>query len=114
MGKWTINSKEYKFIVESTDPNNVSEYNKVPVYFKGQWDNKVIGEYHDTEMKLVDNKIVFENIANQTIQVETQGEKIVQDEKQIEESEKETNEEIIKQDENNTQEENLNTTNEIK
>ena len=53
-------TKEYKFMVESTDPNNVSEYNKVPVYFKGQWENKVLGQYHDTEMKLVDNKIVFE------------------------------------------------------
>ena len=51
-------------MVESTDPNNVSEYNKVPVYFKGQWAGKVLGEYHNKEMKLVDNKIVFEEIDN--------------------------------------------------
>ena len=52
-------SKEYKFIVESTDPANVSEYNKVPVYFKGQWDNKTIGDYHGLRMKLQNNSIVF-------------------------------------------------------
>ena len=52
-------TKEYKFIVESTAPANVSEYNKVPVYFKGQWDNRTIGDYHGLRMKLQNNSIVF-------------------------------------------------------
>ncbi len=52
-------TKEYKFIVESTDPNNVSQYNKVPVYFKGKFANKEIGKYHDYKIKLKDNKIIF-------------------------------------------------------
>ena len=95
-------SKEYKFIVESTDSNNVSEYNKVPVYFKGKWDNKVLGEYHNKEMKLVDNKIVFESVVNQMIQVETKSEEIVPDEKQIEDSKEEINEKATKQEENNS------------
>ena len=52
-------TKEYRFMVESTDPNNVSEYNKVPVYFKGQWADKIIGDYHDTKIKLSNNCITF-------------------------------------------------------
>ena len=52
-------TKEYKFMVESTDPNNVSEYNKVPVYFKGQWADKIIGDYYDTKIKLSNNRITF-------------------------------------------------------
>ena len=101
-------------MVESTDPNNVSEYNKVPVYFKGKWAGKVLGEYHNKEMKLVDNKIVFESVVNQMIQVETKSEEIVPDEKQIEETKEEINEKATKQDENNMQEENLNISNDIK
>ena len=64
-------SKEYKFIVESTDPNNVSEYNKVPVYFKGKWEDKVIGNYHDTQIKLSNNCITF---INENLKFETKKE----------------------------------------
>ena len=107
-------------MVESTDPNNVSEYNKVPVYFKGQWENKVLGEYHDTEMKLVDNKIVFETIQTKSMKIQTQSQEVentnvdtqvnenVNNENIIEET---TKKETLEQDVNTNQEESSNTSN---
>ncbi len=55
-------TKEYQFIVESTDSNNISQYNKVPVYFKGQFADSVIGRYKDTQIKLINNKITFQKV----------------------------------------------------
>ena len=108
-------SKEYKFMVESTDPNNVSEYNKVPVYFKGQWENKVLGEYHDTEMKLVDNKIVFETIQTKSMKIQTQSQEVENTNVDTQVNENVNNENIIeetlKQDVNTNQEESSNTSN---
>ena len=55
-------SKEYYFEVESGDKKNVSEYRKVNVYFtNSKYNNKVIGKYHEKRIRLLGQKIIFEN-----------------------------------------------------
>ena len=54
-------SKQYYFEVESGDSRNVSEYNKVNVYFSNSsYNNKIVGKYHDYNIRLLDQKIIFE------------------------------------------------------
>ena len=54
-------SKEYYFEVESGDSRNVSEYNKVNVYYSGtKFNNTVAGKYHGKRIRLSGQKITFE------------------------------------------------------
>ena len=54
-------SKEYYFEIESGDKKNVSEYRKVNVYFSdSKYNNKVVGKYHDFNIRLLDKRIIFE------------------------------------------------------
>ena len=54
-------SKQYYFEVESGDSRNVSEYNKVNVYYSNSsYNNKVVGKYHDYNIRLLEQKIIFE------------------------------------------------------
>ena len=54
-------SKQYYFEIESGDSRNVSEYNKVNVYYSGtKFNNTVVGKYHDKRIRLLRDKITFE------------------------------------------------------
>ena len=58
-------SKQYYFEVESGDSRNVSEYNKVNVYFSGtKFNNTVAGKYHNYDIRLLGQEIIFENTEN--------------------------------------------------
>ena len=60
-------SKQYYFEVESGDSRNVSEYNKVNVYFTGtKFNNTVAGKYHNYDIRLLGQKIIFEGGDNKT------------------------------------------------
>ncbi len=54
-------SKQYYFEVESGDSRNVSEYNKVNVYFtNSSYNDRVIGKYHNYDIRLLGQEIIFE------------------------------------------------------
>ena len=58
-------SKQYYFEVESGDIRNISKYNKVNVYFtNSSYNDKVIGKYHNYDIRLLGQEIIFENSEN--------------------------------------------------
>ena len=55
-------NKEYYFEVESGDSRNVSEYRTVNVYFSdSHYNNTVVGKYHNYNIRLLNQKIIFES-----------------------------------------------------
>ncbi len=58
-------SKEYYFEIESGDSRNISPNRKMNVYFKGKFNNLIVGEYRkDISIILEDNLIKFKNKTN--------------------------------------------------
>ena len=55
-------SKEYYFEIESGDINNISENRKMNVYFtKTKYNDKIVGKYRDKNIRLLKQKILFED-----------------------------------------------------
>ncbi len=54
-------SKEYYFEIESGDSKNISLNKSMNVYFSGtKYDNMIVGEYHNKRIRLLQQKIKFE------------------------------------------------------
>ncbi len=54
-------TKEYYFEVESGDTKNISESKSMNVYFRGtDYNNTIVGKYHDYNIRLSEQKIIFE------------------------------------------------------
>ena len=55
-------SKEYYFEIESGDSKNISEYRSMNVYFtQTKYNDTVVGRYHDKRIRLLQQKILFED-----------------------------------------------------
>ena len=64
-------NKKYYFEIESGDSRNVSEYNKVNVYFTNtSFNDKVIGKYHNYDIRLLGQEIIFEGGESKTKEIE--------------------------------------------